>query len=198
MRRTFWCLSALFSAALAQPVSAQAPGRSAIFPVNAYTTGQQGAPDVASAPDGSFVVVWESSGQEPGQYAGTGVYARRFDALGVALGDEFLVNEYTFLDQGLPRVATDSSGNFIVIWQEGPPRMTAASTGACIPRGAPPPAPNSRSTPPRLATANTTRPSRAATRATSSCGRPTPREPRTRSGALSSAAAPTLRADFSR
>ncbi|MEX1243479.1 MAG: hypothetical protein WEB59_01650 [Thermoanaerobaculia bacterium] len=93
------------------------PGRGPVFPVNAYTTGQQGAADVAASPNGSFVVVWESVGQEGGQYAETGVYARRFDALGNPLADEFLVNEYTFLIQGLPRVAADSSGNFIVVWQ---------------------------------------------------------------------------------
>lgn len=97
-------------------IEAQDTAKSAILPVNAYTTGNQSAPNVVSNPDGSFVVVWESSGQEPGQYVGAGVYARRFDALGNPLAAEFLVNEYTPQDQAL-RVAADESGNFIVVWQ---------------------------------------------------------------------------------
>ena len=99
MRRTFWWMAALLCA---PPLIAQMPGRGPVLAVNAYTTGQQGAADVAASPDGSFVVVWESAGQEPGQYANVGVYARRFDALGNPLADEFLVNEYTFLDQVHP------------------------------------------------------------------------------------------------
>src|SRR6476660_6035497 len=78
---------------------AQDTARSSIFPINAYTTGNQSVPNIVSQPNGEFAVVWESAGQEPGQYVGTGVFARRFDENGTPLADEFQVNEYTTMDQ---------------------------------------------------------------------------------------------------
>ena len=49
------------------------------FQVNTWTTGDQGAPQVAATPDGGFVVVWESADQiEPGY----DVFAQRYDADG--------------------------------------------------------------------------------------------------------------------
>ncbi len=77
------------------------------------TVGDQWSPSVGSDPLGSFLVAWTSSGQD-----GTGdeVYARRFSALGAALGGEFRVNTATADDQQLPSVAVDSLGNSIVAW----------------------------------------------------------------------------------
>ena len=57
------------------------------IPVNSYTTGRQFSPAVAMQGDGSFVVVWVSDGAEE-----TDLFARRFDASGVAQGTEFQVN----------------------------------------------------------------------------------------------------------
>ena len=45
-----------------------------------------------------------------------GVQARQFDTFGAPLGDEFQVNTYTTAAQYSPRVATDASGNFVVVW----------------------------------------------------------------------------------
>ncbi len=53
------------------------------FQVNTYTLHSQMHPAVAMAPDGRFVVVWMSYGQD-GSY--DGVYAQRFDAQGNPLG----------------------------------------------------------------------------------------------------------------
>ncbi|HEX9639319.1 MAG TPA: hypothetical protein VGB99_17425, partial [Acidobacteriota bacterium] len=44
------------------------------------------------------------------------ILARRFDSLGAALGQEFMVNSYTTHFQAYPRVSPDSSGDFVVIW----------------------------------------------------------------------------------
>ncbi len=83
------------------------------FRVNQYTDSWQEYPDVAMDPAGNFVVVWESFEQDGSV---EGVYARRFDAAGLPLGDEFQVNTNTFSYQELPRVAMDSAGNFVVVW----------------------------------------------------------------------------------
>src|SRR5205823_5453711 len=47
---------------------------------------------------------------------GSGVYAQRFNASGVAQGSEFLVNTTTSGDQTSPTVAMDNSGNFVIAW----------------------------------------------------------------------------------
>ena len=83
------------------------------FQVNAYTTGHQGRPVVAMAPDGSFVVAWESYLQDGSDQ---GVFARRFDASGNPVGDDFQVNTFTTSRQDRPDVAMDGSGAFVVVW----------------------------------------------------------------------------------
>ncbi|WP_406694090.1 hypothetical protein V5E97_23890 [Singulisphaera sp. Ch08] len=50
------------------------------FPVNTYTNGNQFASAVAMDADGDFVVAWDSDNQDG---SGLGVYARRFDGVGV-------------------------------------------------------------------------------------------------------------------
>jgi Ca2+-binding RTX toxin-like protein len=82
--------------------------------VNTYVTGDQVHSTVSMAPDGSYVVVWESFGQ-PGD-AGWGIKARRFNADGVAQGDEITVNTYTTSTQRNASVSVDASGNFVVTW----------------------------------------------------------------------------------
>jgi hypothetical protein len=65
--------------------------------------------------DGDFVVAWQSSGQDGSQY---GIYARRYNAAGQALGGEFLVNEGATADhQAFASVAMDDAGNFVVAWR---------------------------------------------------------------------------------
>ncbi|MDH4152735.1 MAG: tandem-95 repeat protein, partial [Nitrospira sp.] len=70
--------------------------------------------DIAMAADGSYVVVWASSGQDG---AGYGVYAQRYNSAGVAQGGEILINTSTTGDQLNPSVAMDDAGNFVVAWQ---------------------------------------------------------------------------------
>jgi len=83
------------------------------FVVNTYTTSSQYRPSVAMAPDGRFMVVWETFGQDGSSW---GVAGRRFDASGVAQGADFLVNTYTTGDNRNPAVAADAAGNFVVTW----------------------------------------------------------------------------------
>src|SRR4051812_7850696 len=77
------------------------------FPVNTYSTNYQQHQDVATDSAGDFVIAWSSNGQDGSGY---GVYARRFDPAGQAVGGEFLVNTYTAGNQVVPRVAMDPAG----------------------------------------------------------------------------------------
>jgi hypothetical protein len=82
---------------------------------NTETTYPLSEAQVAMDADGDFVVVWMSGGQDG---SGDGIYAQRFDDSGATLGIEFRVNTTTTNDQGLPAVAMDDAGNFVVTWTD--------------------------------------------------------------------------------
>jgi hypothetical protein len=84
------------------------------FRVNTYTTAAQGYPSVAAASSGAFVVVWVSNTQDGSNF---GVFGQRYAASGAPLGSEFRVNTFTTSYQFAPAVASDASGNFVVVWQ---------------------------------------------------------------------------------
>jgi len=117
--RVLWGAAAtLFLGALAPtPAPAQPTPSAGEFQVNSYTTGVQALSRAASEATGDFVVVWESAGSGGTDGSDLSVQARRFDRSGVALGDDFQVNEYTTGEQGLPDVAVDGAGNFVVVWR---------------------------------------------------------------------------------
>jgi phosphoheptose isomerase len=81
--------------------------------VNSFNTGDQLFPGIATEADGDSVVTWNSALQDG---SGTGVFARRFKASGVAQSGDLLVNSYTPLDQSVASVATNGSGEFVVSW----------------------------------------------------------------------------------
>jgi cysteine-rich repeat protein len=83
------------------------------FQVNSYTTGGQGNPAVASASDGSFVVVWNSYGQDG---SANSIHGQRFDSLGAAVGTEFQINSYTTDQQHSPAISARADGDFVVVW----------------------------------------------------------------------------------
>jgi hypothetical protein len=85
------------------------------FQVNEYTTGRQSSATVALAPGGEFLVVWTGASGQDG--SGTGLFGRRYDANGVAAGNEFRVNDYTTGAQFNAQVDADSAGSFLVAWQ---------------------------------------------------------------------------------
>jgi hypothetical protein len=86
--------------------------------VNTTVAGKQqtatnGHKAVATDVLGNYVVTWAS------QHAVTGdwdVYARRYNASGQALGDEFRVNTTTLGNQVDPTVALDPLGNVVIAW----------------------------------------------------------------------------------
>src|SRR6185436_18059133 len=70
-------------------------------------------PSVASNPSGNFVIVWESYGLDG---SGWGIFGQRYDSKGVAQRAEFGVNSYTTNMQEFASVASDASGDFVVVW----------------------------------------------------------------------------------
>jgi hypothetical protein len=73
-------------------------------------------PRVASAPNGDFVVVWESYFDGPGG-SGTDVFGRRFDRTGAPRGPDFgIANVDNYLSH--PNVGVDAAGGFVVTWND--------------------------------------------------------------------------------
>ncbi|WP_300435325.1 hypothetical protein, partial [Zoogloea sp.] len=84
------------------------------FAVNTTTTSSQYDPHVVTLAGGGFVVVWADDSGHDG--SANGVYAQRFDASGVKLGGEFLINESTGGNQYQPEVSALANGGFVVSW----------------------------------------------------------------------------------
>ncbi|MGB5339073.1 MAG: hypothetical protein WBO06_08270, partial [Gammaproteobacteria bacterium] len=84
------------------------------FRINDTTPNNQTAPAVALRDDGSFVAVWQSANQDTD---GSGIYGQAYDAAGVKVGTEFLVNTTTAKDQLAAQVSVDDDGDYVVVWQ---------------------------------------------------------------------------------
>ena len=84
--------------------------------VNTYTAGAQEEPEVAVLNDGSYVVVWQSYGQDA--LNTDGVYFQHFAANGTAIGGETRVNTALTGEQEYPHIAALSDGGFVVTWQD--------------------------------------------------------------------------------
>jgi Ca2+-binding RTX toxin-like protein len=80
---------------------------------NTYETSSQAHPSVSGFPDGGYVVVWQSDGQDG---SGLGIYGQRFDGTGAAVGSEFLVNSTVSNSQWGPSVLALEDGDFVVTW----------------------------------------------------------------------------------
>ena len=85
------------------------------FQVNSYVTSTQTDTDIAIEPGGRFIVVWTSDGSAADDDSSTSVQARRYDAFGLPLGDQFQVNSHTTSSQRSPEVSISESG-FVVTW----------------------------------------------------------------------------------
>ena len=76
---------------------------------------------IAVAADGSFVIAWNSDHVAANGYD---IYARRFSAAGVPLGEEFLVNPASVAGvQRSPTVSATPDGRFAIAWN-GPDAST--------------------------------------------------------------------------
>lgn len=85
------------------------------FQINQTAANAQQLPAAAALDGGGFAVAWRSQGQDG---SSGGVYVRRFDETGAALGDEVRVNEHTSGDQTDPDIAALEGGGFVVSWTD--------------------------------------------------------------------------------
>jgi hypothetical protein len=107
-RMAVFCVVSMGSAVFAQ--SFRQGGE---FQINAVTTGIQHYPAVAVEADGDFVVTWTSAFDG----YGFGIFGHRFDSAGVRQGLQFQVNTHTTRGQHRSAVASESNGDFVVVWQ---------------------------------------------------------------------------------
>jgi len=68
----------------------------------------------AALPDGGYMVVWPSYGQDGSEW---GVYAQRYSSSGATIGAETLINTGTATDQYDPAIAVLSGGGYVVVWR---------------------------------------------------------------------------------
>ncbi|MDZ8082174.1 MAG: putative Ig domain-containing protein [Nostoc sp. DcaGUA01] len=83
------------------------------FKVNTDSNYNKSNPTVAMDNDGDFVISWASYNQD-GAY--DGIYAQRYNSVGVAQGVEFKVNTSTDNSENNPTVAMDADGDFVISW----------------------------------------------------------------------------------
>lgn len=83
------------------------------YRINSHTSYSQQAPVVACNDD-TYLVVWESAGNQDGN--GYGIFARLVGTDGIPTGDELQVNTYTTGNQRNPQVAALGS-TFVVTWE---------------------------------------------------------------------------------
>lgn len=78
------------------------------------TGANQNLPQIAVRADGGFVVVWEDM-----RRGNSDIFMKRFDQQAQALGNDFMVNDSLGrIYHARPDVTCDSSGNFVVVWED--------------------------------------------------------------------------------
>jgi serine/threonine protein kinase len=83
------------------------------FQVNSFTAGDQWLPKAAAFPDGRFVVLWVSGGQDG---AGLGAFGQVFASDAARYGSEFQVNVHTDSDQIIRSVAVLGEDRLAAAW----------------------------------------------------------------------------------
>jgi hypothetical protein len=88
------------------------------FGVNAVTQWDQYKPTISQIPTGGYIAAWFDDSKASGE-TGYGIRARVFKEGGGPLGPEFLANTTTTNTQDFPAVAGLSTGESVVVWQDG-------------------------------------------------------------------------------
>ncbi len=87
--------------------------------INEYTIADQEKPTVVALRNDTFIVAWQSNGQDGSGY---GIYGRRYSDKGVRNGYEFRINDYTLgnqyfdLPNGYKTIAKLNNNEFVVVW----------------------------------------------------------------------------------
>ena len=86
---------------------------------NTFATNTQNTPAVAGLSDGSYVVVWRSTGQDGETTSFSGIYGQKFTAAGAKSGSEFAISPAgNGITESAPSVAGLAGGRFIVAYQQ--------------------------------------------------------------------------------
>ena len=88
------------------------------FLVNTETISYQFNSKAVGLAGGGFVVSWIDFSGTLGDDSGSSIKAQIFDAAGVKIGTEFLVNTETVSDQWNPTITGLSNGDFVVTWSD--------------------------------------------------------------------------------
>lgn len=84
------------------------------FRVNTFTSAAQTVPNLAASGDGTFVVVWQTDGQNRSAF---GISAQRFNSQGQRQGSELAVlDTFSEANKSDPSVAADATGRFALVW----------------------------------------------------------------------------------
>ena len=97
------------------------------FLVNTQTASGQYYSTITGLSGGGFVVTWMDEGGTLGDASLSSIKAQEFDAAGVKIGDEFLVNTQTTGYQNNPSITGLSGGGFVVTWQDSSGTLGDAS-----------------------------------------------------------------------
>jgi hypothetical protein len=98
----------------AQRFNNQGQRLGANFQVNDANSAFQGYPKTVCSPNGQFIIVWED--QRSGN---SDIYCQRFNNTGNRIGSNFKVNnDVGSSSQSSANIANDTSGNFIITWQD--------------------------------------------------------------------------------
>lgn len=84
------------------------------FQIPQTTAGRQLAPSIAGTPDGKFVAAWSG----PGDGVGRGTWIRMYDADGIPLGNETLINTSIAGNTWAVDANMNRNGNFVVVWRD--------------------------------------------------------------------------------
>lgn len=100
----------------AQRFSPEGVPLSGRFRVHRRARGLQRGASLVVAADGTVLIAWEQSDGEPGVSAIDGVYARRFNGRGMALGREIKLDEVPGLSAQAPRLSAGPDG-YLAVWE---------------------------------------------------------------------------------
>jgi hypothetical protein len=108
--RTSYSLLGTSEGIFAQRFDATGAAVGGAFQVNTMPGSQENAAVAMNLSD-NFVVTWSSN-----DGSGWHIFARRYDSLGVPIGDEFQVSTYAAGDQNYSSVAMSKAGAFVITW----------------------------------------------------------------------------------
>ncbi|PWC32012.1 calcium-binding protein, partial [Azospirillum sp. TSO22-1] len=108
-----WLKNGATSEIMGRIIAPNGTAMSAEFAIGPVGSTEQVMPQVAVLADGGFVVTWPVQGLDG---SGWGIFARRYDAAGAAMGNYFQVNTTAGYDQTASTVTALADGGFAFAW----------------------------------------------------------------------------------